>query len=131
MTALAPHLSNFLREHLPKERSASQHTCEAYAHSFQLLLCFAASRLKLKPAKIEIEQLDPPLILAFLARLGIITPQSLRKNRKYAIVFIAVLAAAITPTVDPMNMMLVMGPLFVLYELGVLLSRITYRPRSS
>jgi site-specific recombinase XerD len=69
MTALAPHLSNFLREHLPKERSASQHTCEAYAYSFQLLLCFAASRLKLKPAKIEIEQLDPPLILAFLEHL--------------------------------------------------------------
>ncbi|MEJ2228902.1 MAG: site-specific integrase, partial [Alphaproteobacteria bacterium] len=69
MTALAPHLSNFLREHLPKERSASQHTCEAYAHSFQLLLCFAASRLKLKPAKIEIEQLDPPLILTFLEYL--------------------------------------------------------------
>lgn len=71
-----------------------------------------------------------PLILAFLARLGIITPQLLRKNRKYAVVLIAVLAAAITPTVDPMNMMLVMGPLLILYELGVLLSRITYRPRS-
>jgi site-specific recombinase XerD len=69
MTALAPYLSTFLREHLPKERRASQHTCEAYAQSFQLLLCFAAARLKLKPAKIEIEQLDPPLILAFLEHL--------------------------------------------------------------
>ena len=57
MTALAPHLSNFLREHLPKERRASQHTCEAYAHTFQLLLGFAASRLKIKPSKIEIERL--------------------------------------------------------------------------
>jgi integrase/recombinase XerD len=37
MTALAPHLSSFLREHLPKERRASLHTCEAYAQSFQLL----------------------------------------------------------------------------------------------
>jgi integrase/recombinase XerD len=69
MTALAPHLSNFLREHLPKERSASQHTCEAYAHTFQLLLGFAASRLKIKPSKIEIERLDAPLILAFLQHL--------------------------------------------------------------
>ena len=41
----------------------------------------------------------------------------------------AVVAAAITPTVDPMNMLLVMAPLFLLYELGVLLSRLTYRPR--
>ena len=69
MTALAPYLSAFLREHLPKERRASQHTCEAYAQSFQLLLCFAAVRLKFKPAKIEIEHLDPPLILAFLEHL--------------------------------------------------------------
>ncbi|MGY3133892.1 site-specific recombinase XerC [Bradyrhizobium sp. USDA 4501] len=57
MTALAPYLSNFLREHLPKERRASQHTCEAYAQSFQLLLQLAAGRLRLKPSKIEIERL--------------------------------------------------------------------------
>jgi sec-independent protein translocase protein TatC len=70
-----------------------------------------------------------PLILAFLARLGVITPQALKKNRKYAVVVVALMAAAITPTVDPMNMMLVMLPLFFLYELGVLLARLTYRPR--
>lgn len=69
MTALAPHLASFLREHLPKERRASQHTCEAYAQCFQLLLSFAADRLKIKPAKIEIERLDAPLTLAFLAHL--------------------------------------------------------------
>jgi integrase/recombinase XerD len=69
MTALAPYLGSFLREHLPKERRASQHTCEAYAQSFQLLLGFAASRLKIKPSKIEIERLDAPLILAFLEHL--------------------------------------------------------------
>jgi sec-independent protein translocase protein TatC len=72
---------------------------------------------------------ETPLILAFLARLGIITPQALRQNRKYAIVAIAIIAAAITPTVDPINMMLVMLPLLLLYELGVFLSRLTYRPR--
>ncbi len=70
-----------------------------------------------------------PLILAFLARLGIITPQLLVKYRRHAIVFEAVLAAMITPTVDPVNMMLVMAPLVVLYELGIILSRITYRQR--
>ena len=69
MTALAPHLGSFLREHLPKERRASQHTCEAYAQTFQLLLGFAASRLKIKPSTIEIEGLDAPLILAFLEHL--------------------------------------------------------------
>jgi sec-independent protein translocase protein TatC len=48
----------------------------------------------------------------------------LSKNRKYAIVIIAFLAAVITPTVDPLNMMLVMGPLIVLYELGVILAKL-------
>ncbi len=69
MTALAPYLGSFLREHLPKERGASQHTCEAYAQSFQLLLGFAANRLKIKPSQIEIERLDAPLILTFLEHL--------------------------------------------------------------
>jgi len=65
-----------------------------------------------------------PLFVYFLAKLGIISDKTLRKNRKYAVVVIAVLAAVITPTVDPLNMALVMGPLIVLYELGVLLARI-------
>ena len=66
MTALAPYISSFLREHLPKERRASLHTCEAYAHSFRLLVGFAASRLDVRPCRLEIEQLDVPMILAFL-----------------------------------------------------------------
>jgi len=74
---------------------------------------------------------ETPLIIAFLARLGIITPQLLSKYRRYAIVFIAILAAAITPTVDPVNMMLVMAPLILLYELGIILSRVTSRKRQS
>ncbi len=69
MTALAPHLSTFLREHLPRERRASRHTCEAYAYSFQLLVCFAADRLRIRPSRLEIEQIDAPLILAFLEHI--------------------------------------------------------------
>jgi integrase/recombinase XerD len=66
MTALAPYMSNFLREHLPKERRASLHTCEAYADGFRLLVSFAASRFGVRPCRLEVEQLDAPLILAFL-----------------------------------------------------------------
>jgi len=69
MTALAPHLSSFLREHLPHERKASAHTCATYAYSFQLLVCFAAGRLKVTPCKLDIEQLDAPLVLDFLQHL--------------------------------------------------------------
>jgi site-specific recombinase XerD len=69
MTALAPYMSSFLREHLPKERRASLHTCEAYAHGFRLLVSFAASRFGVRPYRLEVEQLDAPLILAFLEHI--------------------------------------------------------------
>ena len=69
MTSLAHHLSVFLREHLPRERRASVNTCETYAYAFQLLVCFAACRLKTQPSLLELEQLDAPLVLAFLESL--------------------------------------------------------------
>lgn len=67
---------------------------------------------------------EEPLFVYFLAKVGIVNAKFLRKNRKYAILVIAVIASAITPTVDPFNMALVMGPLIVLYELGVILVRL-------
>jgi integrase/recombinase XerD len=70
MTALAPSLAAFLREHLPRDRRASPHTCAAYAYSFQLLVTFAARRLLTKPCQLEIEHLDVPMILAFLEHLA-------------------------------------------------------------
>lgn len=69
MTALAPSLATFLREHLPRDRRASPHTCDAYAFSFQLLVTFAARRLGTQPSRLEIEQLDMPMILTFLEYL--------------------------------------------------------------
>ncbi len=70
-----------------------------------------------------------PLVIAALARLGIISPKQLRKGRRYAIVIIALLAAIITPTPDPFNMLIVMAPLIVLYEVGIILAHFAYRPR--
>lgn len=69
MTALAPSLSTFLREHLPRERGASVNTCQTYAYAFQTLVCFAADKLRTQPALLEIEQLDAPLILQYLRHL--------------------------------------------------------------
>lgn len=66
MTQLAPHLTTFLREHLPRERRASIHTCDAYAYSFQLLVKFTARRLGKRPCLLKIEDIDVPTILAFL-----------------------------------------------------------------
>jgi len=69
MTPIAPHIEVFLREHLGHHRGASQHTCDSYAYSFQLLLEFAAKRLKKAPSALMLEQLDAQLIGAFLEYL--------------------------------------------------------------
>lgn len=69
MTPLAPHIAAFLRERLPIERRASEHTCDAYAHSFRLLFEFAAAHLKTKPSRLELEQIDAALVLRFLAHI--------------------------------------------------------------
>ena len=66
MTALAPHLSIYLREHLPRERAVSPHTVKTYANCFVLLVEFAADRLKRRPTDLEIEDLGTDMIMAFL-----------------------------------------------------------------
>ena len=50
MTVLAPYLTKFLREHLPRERNASPNTISGYAGTFMLLVRFAAARLKRRPS---------------------------------------------------------------------------------
>ncbi len=69
MTPLAPHLTAFLHERLPRERRASPHTCDAYEYAFQLLLVFAAKRLRTRPSALMLEQIDVQLVLAFLDHL--------------------------------------------------------------
>ncbi len=66
-----------------------------------------------------------PLVLLFLSKLGLVTVKQLSGFRKYAILLTSVVAAIITPTPDPINMMLVMLPLYLLYEVGILLVWIT------
>jgi sec-independent protein translocase protein TatC len=68
---------------------------------------------------------ETPLVMAFLARMEVVTAQQFLKAWKIAMVGSAVLAAFITPTPDPLNMALVMAPLLVLYFAGILLARIT------
>jgi len=71
MTPLAPHLSAFLREHLPRDRACSRHTCETYAYAFQLLLCFAAQRCATSPSSLTLEQLDETMRRALDGKGGV------------------------------------------------------------
>lgn len=69
MTPIAPHIEAFLQDYLPKQRGASPHTCDTYAYSFTLLFNFASQRLKQRPSEMSLEQIDAPLITAFLEHL--------------------------------------------------------------
>jgi sec-independent protein translocase protein TatC len=64
-----------------------------------------------------------PLVMFLLAQLKIVTPKRFSKFRRYAAIIILVAAAIITPTPDPFNMMFVAAPMFILYELGIILGR--------
>ena len=72
-----------------------------------------------------------PLAIYLLANLGLIKAKSLASQWRIAIVVIAVIAAAITPTIDPVNMGLVMLPLTVLYFVSIGLAFIAQRNRTA
>lgn len=65
---------------------------------------------------------ETPLLMFVLAKLGIIDAKGLAKQWRIAVISIAVIAAVATPTPDPVNMAILMAPLFVLYLLGILLA---------
>jgi sec-independent protein translocase protein TatC len=71
-----------------------------------------------------------PLILALLSYLRVVNAAFLTRNRRYAILLIAIAAAVITPTPDVFNMALMGGPLYILFEIGVILVKIVERKRA-
>ncbi len=68
-----------------------------------------------------------PIVIIFFTRLGIVTPKTLAKNRKYAILLAFIVAAILTPTPDAFNQTLMAVPMIALYEIGILVSRIFIR----
>ncbi len=70
-----------------------------------------------------------PIMSYFLSRLGILTPQFMRKYRRHAIVVIFILAAVFTPP-DPVTQILLAIPLVLLYELSILISAMVFKSRN-
>lgn len=66
-----------------------------------------------------------PLVMMFLGKLGVVTAKGLLRYWRHAVVAIFTLSAIITPTIDPVNMTLLAGPIVVLYFLSVLLVYLT------
>lgn len=70
-----------------------------------------------------------PVITTFLSRIGVINSAWLARKRKVFIIVAFVVAAIITPTMDPVNQCLVAGPLIALYEIGILLAKIVQKKK--
>ncbi len=76
--------------------------------SFASMLCLAAGIV-----------FETPVLVFFLARLGIVTPKFMMAQWKYAIVISFIVAAIVTPTPDPVNQTILAVPMIALYFLGV------------
>ena len=71
-----------------------------------------------------------PLVLALLSTLRVVNAAFLTRNRKYAILLIGIIAAVVTPTPDVFNMSLMGVPMYVLFEIGVILVKVIERKRA-
>jgi sec-independent protein translocase protein TatC len=71
-----------------------------------------------------------PVLIFFLSLFGIVTPQFLWKNFRYAVLVIAVVAAIVTPTPDAMTMLIFMLPMVGLYCVGIIVSALVVRKRN-
>jgi sec-independent protein translocase protein TatC len=71
-----------------------------------------------------------PVVMYFLTKIGIVTPGFLRQYRKHAIVIILVVGAVVTPSADPFSQMLISMPLYLLYEISILISASVMRTKA-
>ncbi|GGH13041.1 twin-arginine translocase subunit TatC [Mucilaginibacter phyllosphaerae] len=72
-----------------------------------------------------------PIIVYVLSSLGILTAKFMRETRRYAVVVILIIAAVVTPTPDMMTMLVVSVPLFILYEVGIVVAAVVDKRRKA
>ena len=101
---------NFLGHYELSEAISNTISLDSYISTFMLIIFIMGIMFEL------------PLLLWALGRMKIINKIHLRKYRRHAIVALMILSAIITPTGDPFTLMVVFTPLYLLYELGVLMT---------
>jgi sec-independent protein translocase protein TatC len=72
-----------------------------------------------------------PIVIFFLSKIGVVKPAWLSKFRKAAIILAFIIGAIVTPTPDPLNQTLVAIPIIVLYEFGIILSKLARRKKET
>jgi sec-independent protein translocase protein TatC len=68
-----------------------------------------------------------PMVIYFLSKIGIVTPELMRKYRKHSIVVILILGAVITPSGDPFSLTVISLPLYVLFEISIYISSVVVK----
>lgn len=70
-----------------------------------------------------------PVVVYFLTKIGIVTPQLMRKYRRHAVVVIIILGAVVTPSADPFSLAIISLPLYFLYEISIFTSAVVLRKK--
>jgi sec-independent protein translocase protein TatC len=71
-----------------------------------------------------------PIVVFFLTKVGIVTPQFMRQYRKHAVIAILIIGAIITPSPDPLSQSLISIPLYILYEISIFISAIEVKRKA-
>lgn len=107
---IAPLSINFLGSYQVSEQVKNQISLDSYISTITFLT-FASGIV-----------FELPIVIYFLSKIGIVTPQFMRTYRKHAIVVILIVAAVITPSPDVTSQILVAIPLYFLYEISIFVS---------
>lgn len=70
---------------------------------------------------------EMPMLSYVLARFGLLTSKSMRKYRRHSIIVILIISAVLTPTPDPINQLIFASPLFILYEISIIVAKVVER----
>lgn len=104
-----PFTFRFLAEYQISTAITNQISLNSYMGTFMMMILMMGLVFEL------------PMLALLLSSLGIVKKRLLREGRKYAVVVLLVLAAVITPTGDPFTLMVVFLPLYLLYEVSILI----------
>jgi sec-independent protein translocase protein TatC len=107
---ISPMSINFLAGYTVSSKIKNLFTIDSYISSVATLTLATGAVFEL------------PIVIYILANLGILTAKIMRSTRRYAIVIILIIAAVVTPTPDMLTMTVVSIPLFVLYEVGIIVA---------
>lgn len=72
---------------------------------------------------------EMPVLMLFLAKIGLVKPEVLVKNRKFAILIIFIIAAVLTPTPDAIAQLSMAIPMIILYEISILIIKVVWRKK--